>query len=325
MLSFANPEWLFLLPAAPLVFWRRLRQPRAALLFPGAARFAASGRTSWIHRADALGRALIVALLLLAVAGLRAPDLKTRLPSEGIALAVVVDVSGSMATPDFAPGGQTRLDAAKKTFQDFIDQRGNDAIALVAFAATPRTECPPTFNHNVLSQLLNKLEPRSGVDAGTNIGDAIAEALLRLQGSPAKRKAIVLLTDGEHNATGEGVDAPLTPRQAAQLAANLHVPLYAIDCGGEPSATDLEAAKQRAGGRAILQASAELTGGRAFNANDSEQLHAAMQEIDALERTRIESFQYRRYFDFGFWCGLAALALWFLLTLLEATRWRTLP
>lgn len=323
MPSFAHPEALLLLFAVPFAAWRRWRTPRPALRFPGAAALQTHRRFDFARWADALGRALILSLLIVAMAGPRTPDLKTRLPSEGVALAIVMDVSGSMATPDF--GSSTRLDAAKSTFAEFVDRRGRDAIALVAFAAVPRTECPPTLNHSVLKSLLQKLEPKSGVDAGTNIGDAIAEALLRVQASPAKRKAIVLLSDGEHNASGEGTDAPLTPRQAAQLAANLHVPLYAIDCGGEANPNDADAVKQRAAGREILKASAELTGGKAFTANDAGQLKQTLEEIDALERGTLESFQYRRYFEWRWHFVTAALGLWVLLAMGEAVLWRTLP
>jgi len=319
MLSFAHPEALLLLALTPLVVWRQRRQRRPALILPRASALPSARRGAvW---GGALGRGLIVLLLALAVAGLRTPDAATRLPSEGIAIALVVDVSGSMAVPDFAASGTTttRLAAAKAAFEAFVARRGNDALALVSFAATPKTDCPPTLNHTVLLKLISDLEPRTGVDAGTNIGDAVAEALLRLESSAAGRKAIVLLSDGEHNATGTGADAPLTPRQAAQLAANLGIPLYAIDCGGR---SDEE---QRSAGRAILRASAELTGGRAFTADNADDLSAALADIDRLQRTRIESFQYRRYFDFSLEFGLAALGLGLALTLLEATVWRTLP
>lgn len=323
MLSLANPEALLLLAAAPLTAWFQWRMPRPVLVLPSAAPFRNASCIDCDRWRDALGRSLIVAFLALALAGPRIPDLKTRLPSEGIAIAMVVDVSGSMATPDFS--NESRLDAAKSAFARFINHRGRDAIALVTFAATPRTECPPSLNATVVKNLLNKLEPRTGVDAGTNIGDAIAEALLRLQSSAAKRKVIILLSDGEHNATSDGADAPLTPRQAAQLAANLKVPLYAIDCGGEPDAADEEAVKQRAMGRAIMNSSAELTGGKTFTANSTEELEETLQAIDRLERGAIESYQYRRYFDFRWYCGIAAMVIWILLAMIEATFGRTLP
>lgn len=319
MLSFSQPGWLMLLVLAPLLL-RRSRQP--SLLLPRVSWFAGMprGRAKFVDWGGRLIRVLIVALLALAAAGPRVPDLRTRLPANGIALALVLDVSGSMATPDFS--GLSRLAAAKEAFDSFIDRRADDAITLIPFAAVPYVECPPTLNHSVVKKLINRLEPRGGVDAGTNIGDALAEALSRLQRATALKKAIILLSDGEHNATGTGAEAPLTPRQAAQLAANLNVPLYAIDCGGDPSG---EQAEQRRAGQAILQSCSALTGGRYFAANNPEQLSAAMREIDELERTTVESFQYRRYHDLGIWCGAAAAILWLGLTLLEATLWRVLP
>ena len=54
-------------------------------------------------------------------------------------------------------------------------------------------------------------------------------------------------------------------------------------------------------------------------------LRAVFTEIDALERSPADSFQYRRYHEHAAGCGLAAGVLFGLMTLLEATRWRRTP
>ncbi|CAN5631197.1 VWA domain-containing protein [soil metagenome] len=331
MLSFAHPELLVLLAAVPLVLRWQSRGRSAAIRFPNveALRTLPRGRADFVRRAGMILRGLVLTLLAVAAAGPRLPDLKTRLPSEGVAMAIVIDVSGSMGTPDFGSANESqvsRLDAAKSAFTTFVESRPGDSIGLVAFAAWPRTECPPTLNHSVLLRMLIQLSPRSGVDAGTNIGDALADGLLRLQASSAKRKVLILLSDGEHNATGTGADAPLTPRQAAQLAANLNIPVYAIDCGGDPEKViAADAKQQRQDGRTVLQSVADLTRGTLFVADDATQLQQTMKQIDSLERSTIESYQYRRYRDYGRWCGVAAVAVLIVLLLLEATTWRQVP
>ena len=52
---------------------------------------------------------------------------------------------------------------------------------------------------------------------------------------------------------------------------------------------------------------------------------AAYKEIDAAERARVETFQYRRYFEFYWWCAAAAVALLATAHMLERTRWRVVP
>ena len=138
-----------------------------------------------------------------------------------------------MATPDFAwtPDAPplTRLDAAKRAFKLFVaggdgpggthfDGRPADQIGLVTFAAVPQTACPLTLNHSVLLAVLDEQQPRQGIDAGTNIGDALAEAEIRLDAAGHRRKVLLLLSDGEHNVTREGANAPLKPFASAQLA-----------------------------------------------------------------------------------------------------------
>jgi len=115
----------------------------------------------------------------------------------------------------------------------------------------------------------------------------------------------------------------LKPRQAAQLAANLGIKVYTIDAGGEPSlGLPPELQEQRRVGREILKDVATRTGGRSFAASNGMELLAAYKEISALEKSKTESFQYRRYFEFYPWFAAGALVLLLTVHLLERTRWR---
>ena len=81
------------------------------------------GRSRIVHWAGAGFRALTLLLLIVALAGpARWPALRTRIPTEGIALVMLLDVSGSMGEKDFVWQDQSlsRLDAAKKAFQIFV-------------------------------------------------------------------------------------------------------------------------------------------------------------------------------------------------------------
>jgi Ca-activated chloride channel family protein len=287
-------------------------------------------------------RGLAFVALLVACAGPRTPDEQTRLPAEGIAIVLALDVSGSMTEKDatWAPGEPpvSRLDAAKRAFRLFVaggdspdgtrfEPRDSDAIGLVTFALVPQTMCPLTLNHSVLLRIAEGQEPRTGLDTGTNVGDALAEGVIRLdQGGGARRRVLILLSDGEHNVSKEGDQNPLTPRQAAQLATNLGVKVYTIDAGGTPPPdAPADAVAQRADGREALKVVAEMTGGRTFAASSGADLLAAYRDISALEKSTIETYQYRRYHDHTPWAAGVAAGLLALAHLLDRTRWRVLP
>lgn len=345
MCEFANP-WLLLLLAAvpPLVWWWR-RRPRAALRFSDTAALAGlpAGRSRWVRGTVAGLRGLALVLLVLALAGPRWPDLHSRISTEGLAIQMVVDVSGSMAEPDFDWDGKpiSRLEAVKRVFHLFVEGgegpdgqplegRPDDLIGLVTFATWPETACPLTLSHAVLLRLLDKAQPRTvPTENRTNIGTALGWALHGLKGAPTARQVIILLSDGEHN-----VPPPaLTPRQAAQLAANRRVPVYTIDAGGDTSVEEgavsgesaRTAAEIREAGARALQAVAQLTKGRYFRARDTAGLLAVCREIDRLERQAIQCFVYQRYYEAYPWVGLAAFGCWLIVYLLEMVVWRLLP
>lgn len=339
--AFEYPLALLLLPLAPLLGWWLVRRRRPALRYSDVSLLAGvpSAAARWARWGGAGLRGLGVGLIVLAVANPRLPDLKTRLPAEGIAITLAVDVSGSMNTPDFDPTASppvSRLDAAKQTFALFVqggetadgnfDGRANDQIGLVTFAAVPETVCPLTHNHSVLLTVIAALEPKSGLDAGTNIGDALGLALAGFDAmtrtGDARPKVLVLLSDGEHNKEGDEV---LRPLQAAQLARKLGVPIYTVDCGGEGANENPDERKQRADGRAVLEDVAAISGGRSFVANNPDELRAAFADIDQLTTRPALTNRYRKHWSFAPWCGLAAVLCVFAVGVLERTLWRRLP
>jgi Ca-activated chloride channel family protein len=342
MPRFSQP-WLLLVAAlVPFLMWRWLRGYRGAFRYPDIALLAhlPVGRCR-IARWGGMGlRAAGLLVLIVALAGPRWPDLRTRVVTEGIAIAMVVDVSGSMAEPDFTWKKEhiTRLEAVKRAFTLFVtggegldgeqlEGRPDDLIALVPFAARPEHACPLTLSHSALLQILAREEPRTlPTESQTNIGDAIAWGLQRLEAAGSRRKVMLLLTDGEHN-----VPPPaLKPRQAAQIAVKLGVPIYTIDAGSESGeASEHESGSNPAADRAnaaqILQAVAKITGGRYFAAHDSRTLLAVCREIDRLERQPIQSFQYRRYYEGYPWFCLASLIMLMGVRMLEMTVWQRVP
>ncbi len=328
-LTFYQPYLLLLLLLVPLVAWFLLRQRRAATRFPSASLFSkvSRGRGTVINMVTILFKLVALTLLVIALAGPRWPDPGTRIPTEGISISIVLDLSESMRRDDFVWDGESirRLDAAKKVFRMFVEGkegkfsgRENDLISLVVFGEVPDIVCPLTLNHGVVTKILEAQEPR--VVSRTNIGDAMGYALKSLETAPTKRKIMVLLTDGEHN-----VKEAATPRQAAQLVGNRKIPIYVIDAGKEEPGEDDEPKVARARAVQSLTDVAQMTGGKYFEAADSDSLIEVSQEIDKIEDDKIESFVYRRYYEAYVWFALGSFVLFFNVILVEATFWRRVP
>ncbi len=282
---------------------------------------------------------------MFALAGPRQPDLKTRIPTVGIAIVFVLDTSGSMQDATFLWDGPipiARAEAARRALHLFIaggdgpdgthfdgrsTENGTDAVGLITFTNWPHPVCPPTLNHSVLLNILDRVPPPTARDTGTNIGDALAEGVLRLDQTTGQQKVIILLSDGEHNLDfqPETGRQPLKPRQAAALAKNLGIKIYTIDAGGDPPLNDPDAAKRRLDGRHVNEQVAEMTEGRAFTANDGAQLLEVCRQIDAMERQPAIAPVYRRYHEYYPWLALIAFALAGLTFGLEQTIWRRIP
>jgi Ca-activated chloride channel family protein len=342
-IEFANPLFLLLaLAVPPLIVWW-LSQGRNALRHSAAQQ--AAGPLTLRARAARCGgagiRALALLLLVVAAAGPRSPDLRTRIETEGVALMMVVDVSGSMAERDFKWDLEpvSRIEAVRRAFRLFVaggavlqdspggtaattfEGRPTDLIGLVTFAARPEKTCPLTLSHSAVLRLLDATQPVSVPgESETNISDALVAALWKLEAPEApKKKALILLTDGEHNVVDPR--SGWTPTQVGQLAKSRGVAIYTIDAGAGQD----ETSPTRVQAKETLDRLAAMTKGQAFQAHDTAALLKACQEIDKLEREPITSFQYRRYHEAYPWFALAAFVVFLTGLLLDLTVWRRVP
>lgn len=330
MPEFAYP-WAFLLalPVAGLVWlWWRRRQ--AGLRFSGVTlvHYLPPGRTTWARRGGLWLRALALGCLVTAVAGPRWPDPGSRVPTEGLSIVLVLDVSDSMKHADFLHGAEvmTRWEAVRKIVRLFMKGgeeegvtfagRPNDLFGLVTFAQRPETDCPLTLDHEALLGILEEETPR--LLQGTNPGDALAWGLHLLSKAPTRRKVILFITDGEDNVKGDS----LRPKAAAHLAAAMHAPIYAVEVEPLPDESRPDEGKAA---RELMEEIAKISSGAFFSAKDTDGLARAYAAIDQMERDRIETYQYRRYYEADAWLAGTALGVFLLLIALEATRWRTAP
>ena len=235
------------------------------------------------------------ALLIVALARPQTGTSFEEVTTDGVDIMVALDISGSMAALDFKP--QNRLEVAKKCLLEFIDKRYNDRIGLVIFAGRAYTKCPLTLDYDLLRQFVSEISFESIDEDGTAIGTAIATAANRLKRSSGKSKVMILLTDGANN-RGE-----ISPIASARACAQLGIKIYTIGIGkrGEvpfpvnvqnpftgrvttqiqmmPSDLDEETLKQIA----------DITGGRFFRAENTDELSRIYEDIDELEKSSVES------------------------------------
>jgi len=321
-MRFANPYLLLLLLLIPLLLWWRNRR-RVAINFPDG-KLLKKMPVSLAVRLQPLFPILYAAglsCLIIAIARPQRGMQESRVNTEGVDITLLLDLSTSMDTPDFAKNGRrmTRIDSAKEVISDFVEKRTDDRIGMVAFAALPYSVAPLTLDHSWLVQRIDGL--RTGMlEDGTAIGDAIASAVNRLRDSEAKSRIVILVTDGENN-RGE-----LTPKNAAQAAAALGIKIYTIGIGGGLPVRQgfFNRAPQQLD-TTVLEQVAEISNARFFRARDLQALEDVYKEIDQLEKTEIEMMQFTRYEETAQRWLLAAILFLTLEKLLSLTRTGRLP
>ena len=313
-MHFASPHYLWLLTLlAPMIayyVWRTMQGGAAIQIstVEGVARAPKSVRYYLRHLPFAL-RAAAFGLLVVALARPQQIEQNVRTSSEGIDIMLAIDVSASMLARDFEPD---RITAAKEVAGSFISARYGDRIGLVAFAAEAFTQSPLTTDQSTLQTLLAQI--RSGLidDSGTAIGNGLATAINRLRESDAKSKVVILLTDGVNN-RGE-----ITPITAAEIAKAQNIRVYTIGVGTEGMAPypavdmfgNITFVKQKVEiDEKTLTAMAEMTGGRYFRATDNAKLKAIYDEINQLEKSKVEVTEHLSYHEQFLAWVLAALGL----------------
>lgn len=312
-MHFASPYYLWLLtllvPMIGYYVWRTL-QGGASIQISSVAGVVRAPRTVryYLRHLPFALRAAAFALLVVALARPQDVEQNVRTNTEGIDIMLAIDVSGSMLARDFKPD---RITAAKEVAGSFIADRYGDRIGLVAFAGEAFTQSPLTTDQSTLQTLLARI--RSGlIEDGTAIGNGLATAINRLRESDAKSKVIILLTDGVNN-RGE-----IAPVMAAEIAKEQGIRVYTIGVGSRGTAPT--PAIDMFGNMTFVQAKVEIdektlqeiadaTGGRYFRATDNEKLRAIYDEINRLEKSKVEVADFTTYTEEYLRWVLAALAL----------------
>lgn len=310
-LQFYTPWALALLLLLPLWWVLRRRNRPPAIAFSRTGVLAKGPRTGErITRTMFILRNVALAALVLALARPRSTAQVENITSEGINIALAIDLSSSMLAEDFRP--QNRLAVAKARLKEFISARESDRIALVAFAGEALTQVPLTTDYPILIQAVDNLQAGQ-LEDGTAIGLGIATAANRLRDAPGRSRVMILMTDGVNNR------GSVDPRSAARAASVYGIRIYTIGVGTAgmapvpvgrgPAGLIYELQPVRID-EALLSEVARMTGGRYFRARDAVALRRVYEQIDLLERTTVQSRSYVRYSElFRMPLGLGLLAL----------------
>ncbi len=327
-ISFQYPYLLLLLLTIPLMIvyqWYFDKKRNTPVLYSDLSQFNGAKTTLRIRlrKLPDWLRMLAVGLLIVAIARPQTHLSKDERSIEGIDIVLVLDVSTSMLAEDFKPN---RLESAKEVAERFIKGRKSDNIGIVVFAGEAYTKCPSTIDHNILLELLAGTE--SGlIEDGTAIGDGLATAVNRIKDTQTKSKVIILITDGVNNM---GAIDPLT---AADIAKEYGIRVYTIGIGKmgyAPYPYQTPFGKQYQNvevkiDEQLLKQIASTTGGKYFRSTKKSSLEEIFNEIDSMEKSKIDVSFYKQTKDVGQKLILLVIAILIVEVLLRKTYLKTNP
>lgn len=326
-ITLVYPYMLLLLVAIPAMFWwkrNRHVSRQAQFLLPNAEQ----GRQGWRSRLRQwvpYFRIASLSLLLLALTRPQRQFAEQNIDAEGIDIMMVMDLSSSMLAKDFTPD---RLEASKAVAREFVNKRKHDRIGLVVFAGEAFTQCPLTTDHRVIDQYLANLQC-GFLEDGTAIGMGLAIGVNGLKSSNTKSKVIILLTDGVNNR------GYIQPVLAAELAKEIGVKIYSIGVGTTGEA--LSPINRTSNGEYIfgmipveidedlLRQMSTMTNGRYYRATSQTALKRIYDEIDKLEKTKMNVTVVKRYTELFYGLAAAALLLLVLEFLIQYWIARSIP
>lgn len=332
-MEFANKEYFFLLILLiPYILWyllyKKKSEPTMRLGDTFAYRYAPKSWKVILMPIQLFIRIAIFVLLIIILARPQTQNSWKNETVEGIDIMLAMDVSTSMLAEDLKPN---RIEAAKQVASEFIIGRPTDNIGLTIFAGEAFTQCPMTVDHasllNLLQNVRADIAARGLIQDGTAIGMGLANAVSRLKDSKAKSKVVILLTDGSNNM------GDLSPMTSAEIAKSLGIRVYTIGVGTNKVAPY---PMPVAGGvqyvnipveidTKTLKDIAEATEGDFYRATNNSELMSIYQEIDKLEKSKLNVKKFSKKYDVYQPFALAAVILLLLEILFRITIFKRIP
>lgn len=302
------------LPAAQLYFPAIDRLKQAFSSFPLSAIRASSIFFLWL---SAVWFFLVMALMQPEMV-----DQYRQIKNKGYDIILAVDISASMQAVDFSTPGKviSRLDVTKEVVGKFVRGRGGDRLGLVAFGEKAYLHVPLTLDTAAISGMLNDTVSGMAGNA-TAIGDAIGVSVRTLRERPEGSRVIILLTDGEDNASS------IPPMEAAKLAKQYGIHIYTIGIGKDgpvpfPTGYGGYGMVEVAIDEGLLKEIATATGGLYFRATDKQALEAIYNQINELVKSEANQTLFLIREPLYYYPLAIAIALLLLLSLVQLLFWR---
>lgn len=322
---FERPDILFLLlllPVLLLLFIWYLRWRKKAIQTIGDAQLVEGmmERTS-VKRKWIKFTLLTVAVLciIIGLANLRIGAKKQQVKGESAEVIICFDVSNSMMAEDVKPN---RLQQAKFTASQLIDELAANKIGLIVFAGNSYVQMPLTRDARAALMYLNGINTGSIPTQGTAIGKAIETALLEFEEGgekdDKKGRAIIIITDGESH----DEDAVAIAKKAAEQ----NIKIITLGVGSSEGApipvrkgNMVDGFKKDRQGNIVLtklneplmQELAEAAGGNYYNINGGKQVVDDVYDvIDGLDKTKDGDYTFTEYANhFQLFLGIGVLLL----------------
>lgn len=320
MFRLAHPQYLYLLLAIPvmvLIYVYLLRRRKHILSNFGDYELISRLIPDYSRTRSILKFILWQLVWFFVVIGIADPQTGSKLEKikrAGVDMVFVLDVSNSMLAQDIQPN---RLERAKQSIIQLLNQLENDRVGLVAFAGKAYIQMPITTDYSATRLFLSNINPGMIPVQGTAIGDAI-ETAASCFGNTKQSKAIIVITDGENHEDNAV--------EAAKQAAGQGIRIYTIGIGlpeGAPipvySDNTMIGYKKDASGTTVitrlneemLQEIAKAGDGIFVRANNTQTgVKEVFNQIDKLEKKEYNTAFFSDYEDrFQFFILFALLLL----------------
>jgi len=324
MFRFANPDYLYLLSAIPVlitVYFFAVIIRKKTIKKYGNPTLLSQLMPEVSSKRQHLKFWMLLAAISVLVFVIAGPQFGSKIETvkrKGVEIIVCLDVSNSMLSEDIRPN---RLERAKQMLSRMTDSFTDDKVGLIVFAGDAFIQLPITSDYISAKMFLSSINPSMVPTQGTAIGAAINLALRSFTPNEASSKTILIITDGENHED----DAV----KAAMSAADRNIKINVVGIGtpqGSPipigSANNF--LKDREGNVVITQLNEQMcqeiaAAGkgiyvRADNTNTA--MRMLQNEIDQMEQTQLDNKIYSE-FDEQFptlaWIVLVLLMIEFLI------------
>lgn len=293
-ITFLHPHFFWLLLLIPIVFWfwyKNRNKEKVAIKVSNIEGFKQykTQLEKWHPRLIIL-RLFAIAMLIFALARPQSVENHSKTKStNGIDIVLATDVSSSMLSRDFKPN---RLEALKEVAKQFVIERTEDRFGVVVYASEAYTKVPVTSDKSVVINAIDDIKYDGIIQDGTGIGVGLGTAINRLRDSQAKSKVVILMTDGDNNA------GMIDPMMAAEIAKTHKIKVYTIGIGSSGMAESpiellpdgtfrYEKVKVNINEN-LMKDIAKTTGGIYYRATNKNSLGQIYEEINKLEKTKID-------------------------------------